>query len=348
MVNDNLPRLLLKGFSSRIEGEEHYTWVYRKNANPFETNIINVGVSKGFYSKEQDISVDDTITYMEGEFATDLDKIRQFDSSTLLKNTKIAEFASHMEIRTRHLRDSFLESSDAFVSEFIDFLRDTTSVKQFLLSEFQNKPSLIKNALESQLKGKSLPSNVKKRLYKIVSANVPNFLKQFEPYINLFADYLAEELPKRIPNALKDGHLRALKENSVHEVRKEKYQRLQWKVYVFEQDDLILGDCGVIFEVDSSRRFKTFWEEVDKLKGVFLPISSKHLIIGSQIVENLSLELKTINRAIAECSREFFISKNSGYEFQNLQSMIGTNSHLMTNEEISNVFKEIISGYNQK
>jgi hypothetical protein len=139
-----------------------------------------------------------------------------------------------------------------------------------------------------------------------------------------------------------------LKENSVHEVRKEKYQRLQWKVYVFERDDLILGDCGVIFEVDSSRRFKTFWEEVDKLKGVFLPISSKYLIIGSQIVENLSLELKTINRAIAECSREFFISKNSGYEFQNLQSMIGTNSHLMTNEEISNVFKEVISGYNQK
>jgi hypothetical protein len=192
-----LPRLLLKGFSSRIEGEEHYTWVYRKNAaNPFETNIINVGVSKDFYSKEQDTSVDDTITYMEGEFAAELDKIRQFDSSTLLENTKIAEFASHMEIRTRHLRDSFLESSDAFVSEFIGFLRDTKSVKQFLLSEFQNKPSLIKNALESQLKGKSLPSNVKKRLYKIVSANVPNFLKQFEPYINLFADYLAEELPK--------------------------------------------------------------------------------------------------------------------------------------------------------
>lgn len=66
----DLPRLLLKGFSSKSEGEKHLTWVYRKSSNPFETNIIDVGVSKKFYSEENDTSADDTITYLETEFAT--------------------------------------------------------------------------------------------------------------------------------------------------------------------------------------------------------------------------------------------------------------------------------------
>ena len=336
-----LPKFLLKGFSNRTEGNKYYTWVYRKNAKPFETNIINVGVFKGFYSQGDDSSTDDVITDMEGVFAADLEEIRQFNSSTDLKDTKIAEFTSHLEIRTQHVRNSFHESFDAFASEFIHFLRNTESGKQLLLNNFKNDPSIIKNALEKQLKGQYLPPYMKDIVFEIALQSMPYFLDQ---YLNPLVDYFARELPKIIPSALKDGHLRALKENSTYEVRKEKYQKLCWKVYVFEQDDLILGDCGVIFEVDSSRRFKTFWENNDKLKAVFSPISGKHLIVGTQVTEHLSLDLNKINRVIAECSREFFISGNKTNKLQNLQTIIGTNSYLLTDEEIKSVFKDWIVG----
>jgi hypothetical protein len=43
-----LPRFLLRGFDSRTDGREMYTWVFRREREPFEPNIINVGVSKEF------------------------------------------------------------------------------------------------------------------------------------------------------------------------------------------------------------------------------------------------------------------------------------------------------------
>jgi hypothetical protein len=47
-----LPRFLLKGFASRIEGEKIYTWVYPRNSPPVEANIRKVGVEKHFYGKQ--------------------------------------------------------------------------------------------------------------------------------------------------------------------------------------------------------------------------------------------------------------------------------------------------------
>ena len=240
-----------------------------------------------------------------------------------------------METRTRHLRDSFLESSEAFISEITNFLQDTKRVKQLIINAYRNDPSLIKNALQKQSKGINLTAPIREVLYEIVSVNMPTILNQFEPSLKIIADLFTKELPKIVASAIKKGHVKALREPNANEVRNEKYHKLRWMLYVFAGDDLILGDCGVIFEVDSPRVYKTFWENSDKLKRVFLPISGKHLVIGSQIIENPSLELKVINRAISECSREFFISKNKTDDLKNLQSSIGDNDYLLTNQEVN-------------
>jgi len=38
-----LPRFLLKGFASKVVGQEVFTWVYREEGKFFESNIINGG-----------------------------------------------------------------------------------------------------------------------------------------------------------------------------------------------------------------------------------------------------------------------------------------------------------------
>jgi len=60
-----LPRFLLKGFASRVQGEGVFSVVYRKDGKPFETNIEKISVEKHFYGKEGEISADEEITDLE-------------------------------------------------------------------------------------------------------------------------------------------------------------------------------------------------------------------------------------------------------------------------------------------
>src|SRR5205814_10074769 len=62
-----IPQFLLKGFASRTTSKAAFTWVYRKRAPPFETNIINVTVEGKFYDKDAETSADDLITDLESE-----------------------------------------------------------------------------------------------------------------------------------------------------------------------------------------------------------------------------------------------------------------------------------------
>jgi hypothetical protein len=41
-----IPQFIQSGFASHVSGDEIYTWVYRKEAKPFNTNIIKMLVLK--------------------------------------------------------------------------------------------------------------------------------------------------------------------------------------------------------------------------------------------------------------------------------------------------------------
>jgi hypothetical protein len=61
-----IPRFLMKGFASRVDGENIFTWVYRKKSNPFEANTKNINIENYFYGKENENAyADDKITLLE-------------------------------------------------------------------------------------------------------------------------------------------------------------------------------------------------------------------------------------------------------------------------------------------
>jgi len=79
-----LARFLLKGFASKVSGDQTFTWVYRKEGKVFESNIINVAVERYFYGKEGELSVDDEITEIEKTFAPLLSSLRIEEDGTRL------------------------------------------------------------------------------------------------------------------------------------------------------------------------------------------------------------------------------------------------------------------------
>ena len=72
-----IPRFLQEGFASRLSGEEAFTWVYRKNAAPFESNTTNVGSENYFYGQPGTGSTDELLTGVEGKFAELLHDLRE-------------------------------------------------------------------------------------------------------------------------------------------------------------------------------------------------------------------------------------------------------------------------------
>jgi hypothetical protein len=106
-----LPQFLVKGFSSRSAHSNHFVWVYRKGQAPFESNIINVGVEKNFYS-EDDSTIDEKITDAERGYAELLNELRRIKKSELINKEMLPYFIAHLEIRTRNVRESLIEISD--------------------------------------------------------------------------------------------------------------------------------------------------------------------------------------------------------------------------------------------
>jgi uncharacterized protein DUF4238 len=71
-----VPRFLQSGFGSHRNGDEVFTWVYRKGAATFNTNVANVGVEGLFYTEGDDPYVDDLITEAESDFSKLVEDLR--------------------------------------------------------------------------------------------------------------------------------------------------------------------------------------------------------------------------------------------------------------------------------
>lgn len=65
-----------KGFKSPEQNRENYTWVYRKDSEPFNTNLINIGVQKFFYTEQDDTETDDRVTEAENSFSDLVQNLR--------------------------------------------------------------------------------------------------------------------------------------------------------------------------------------------------------------------------------------------------------------------------------
>jgi hypothetical protein len=132
-----LPRFLLKGFASRLDAQEVFTWVFRKGGNVFEANIKNVAVEKHFYSQPANTSVDDHITQRERGFARLLDNLRSENDGFKIIDPTVPEFVSHLTSRTKHLRDSFIETTGVMTQILSDYLADVRNVRRWLFELLQ-------------------------------------------------------------------------------------------------------------------------------------------------------------------------------------------------------------------
>lgn len=327
-----LPRFLLKGFASQNnkKDERIFTWVYQKGKRKaYKNNIRNVSVEKHFYGKEKELEADTEITNIEPKYATLINELRHKTYSgniVEVKTNLIPDFIAHLLVRTKHLRESINESVNLFISEIEHTLYDNNNFSKF--------KKLILNKLKSEK-----PNT----LLQLLLSEGSNFLDNRESELKkLFLTYI-HSIKEQASEVIKETHIKTLAESPNPKARVNIYKELRWFL-CSSNHSLILGDTGCLFEVDGSRRFKSFDDRTDNIKHIFLPIASNKMLIGCYS-ELSKINFKTINEAIVKSSREFFICSENAEYYNSLLPLIGKESELMTQSELKQIINEKFNNF---
>ena len=332
-----LPRFLLRGFASRVVGEKTFTWVYRISGEQFETTIENVGLEKHFYGKEGEVSADDVITNLEGNYADLVRSLRNTSDGIEVQDTRIPELISHLTIRTKHLREFFLSSTEYLLGEVTTHLAEPRNLKRLLLS----KPELIQEELGKRLTDYQIPEEQRTFLVELVKAYAPTLVDQ---HMSEFQETLMEmvgNIGDMLPRAVREGHIKSLAKNPAPENRSQTYDKLRW--FVRESSiPLILGDFACLFEIARKRRFKSLDDMGDPIVNVYLPISGQKVLVGTSYSSASHVDFSLINDATANCSYEYFVAPECSAANDKRASKLGAWAGLLTQAELDALFHEII------
>jgi hypothetical protein len=335
-----VPQFLQNGFISHFNGDEAFTWVYRKNSKPFNTNIINVGVEGYFYSQDGDNQLDDEITSLETRFDTLTNSLRAGSEEAISDTEAIAEMISHFEVRTRHLRQSALITISYMLEKILEIVENPHTFSAFLN---RRMPSYIKNKIVENYGSHNFSS-------LMVETLIIGLQPMWEEKISLLINELPllymtnkarVEIPKMLKNTSKSGHIDGLKISIAPRVKVDIYKKMKFSLIEKCKDFFPFGDSIIIFELLGERAFKAICNEDDLIRAVYLPLASDLILVGQFIDEDPNLS--HIPMAIAQCSLEYFISASNNNTNQNLQTHIGEYAYLASKEEIDTMLMNIIN-----
>lgn len=334
-----IPRFLQSGFSSHSSGDEIFTWVYRKNVEPFNTNIINTGVEGYFYSQDVDSQVDDNITAAEKSFCELVDALRNGSKEATNDSDALAELIAHLEVRTRHLRQSFSNAASAVMAEMARFMEDQQAFGSYMQRRIKSDPSFMRDVIASELKKRDLAESLLPHLLEASKPLLEQMLSSILADISLMATHFRAEIPQISKNAAKSGHIRALKETLSPEAKASRYRTLKYCLFQTTEVALPLGDSPIVIQLNEGRPYKAFCEKDDSIHAVYLPLSPNMVLVGS--VDDAAPCLLQIPMAIAQCSLEYFISNSRSRANDVLRAHIGEHAHLLTEDQIFNLITEV-------
>lgn len=334
-----LPRFLLKGFASRTEDNQSYTWVFRREKPPFETNLINVGVSTDFYNVEGNRELDDVITKMEGRFANSLEELRSQRAETRLVDTDLPELVTHLILRTKYLRDALQQSTKYLFNALLTALESPEMVEKMMLNYIKTHPNEFLKKVREPFKGYHFS---RRQRLRMISNATPAVIREAFPQFMALVELLKKYIRDNFSKLAKDSHVKALRNNPVPGARVDFVRALKWYLVINETGSFILGDVAVVFKTQQGA-LKPLPDLSDTVLETWLPISTTHLLIGTADTREIDRDVERLNTGTALLSHEFFISsRNSGREAK-LAGLLGAKAGLLPEDEMEKIILDLMS-----
>jgi hypothetical protein len=297
-----------------------------------------VGVEKHFYGKVGEISADEEITQLEGDYARLIDDLRNKPDGACADSKQVSDLVAHLTIRTKQLREFFRESAEYLIDQITLYLSNQSNLKKLLLS----KPELMQEELQKTLNDIPVAQIYKDFLIELVQLNAEEIIDEHMPDLESTLHELIGQMKSLLPKAVRDGHIRTLAKHPAPEPRSEAYQSLNWTVREVA-DALVLGDIGCLFEIAGERRFKPFDDKGDKIANVYFPIASRKLLLGTSHSAAFDLDVSNVNKATSKCSYEYFVCSELSTANNALSAVLGDWAGILDKKEMEQLLNEILA-----
>lgn len=322
-----LPKFLQSGFASTICKDRVKVWCYRKGQIGNEISTESVGFENYFYGSAQESNLDNQITAIEGEkYVPLINELRLQNKVTAVFDPRIPELVAHLSLRTRALRESIKDSA----------LKMLEVVETNLLSEevFQEVfTHQLRVHLQAEIDKRGI---VQENVFDMLVAHLRNQLT--EAARSIWMEKIKEPASAARSvgsNAVKVGHNQALENSLAQEAAS--YAKLNWHLMLISED-LLLGDTACITEL-SDRKFIPVAFPGSDVQRIYLPIDARRVLVGSPSRSVTELKVSKINKAIARCSFEFFLSSRELPSDSHLIEHLGEWSGLLSAKDFEREMK---------
>lgn len=333
-----VPKWLQRGFSHSKNPKRAKVAVYRKDSEPFFTNIANVGVQKSYFTSAY-FDGDESVTQLDGEFASIMDRLQgQEGTLTDEDKTNACRLFAHLEVRCHMTERTIREMWTNISPLLLDHLRSEKNLKDWyhkpVLDQHDTVNAISRICARRLRQAKARhgvpPVNLRETV-QFVADCVDSFrasMLAVEAETGAVPESIAEEYATRIERdgviegSLSYNRSRNMAQHPDAKVRVAGYSKFHWKVVKF-REDIVLPDSMVFHEVTDSPLIQNYLYVPPRQRASYLPITSRRALVGRSKSHRRRLpNAAQMRHMAAQASFEYFIAAVESEAYERLKSKI--------------------------
>jgi len=318
-------------------------WYYQRNGECREDSVSDIGADEYFYGHPSVSPVDESFKKIEGDLGAMVAKLRGLTTSTCVSEPLIPKLFAHLSVRTKNLRVTFGAAAEELMRRMREDC-DSSEGREYLrrLLDQQMEPELQR--LLTQEPYRSLLSLAPPQMREQVVSQARKAVREMN-VSHEFGELLDYFLNRTdFAEMIRDAHIKSLsKLNDGVPQRIDALASLQWHVLVEPIGSFVLGDIAVIAQPSASSPLQSPLKEKDTPHMILLPISDRHLIVGTVLHSLPAIDANTINLASVELSAEFFIANQSTAKEHGYLTHLGSRASFLTDDEFREVIQDVFA-----
>lgn len=299
----HLPQFLLRGFSSRSNGKQAFTFLTLRGKEPFETNVKNVGKRRDFYGSPDSSNTEVELARIETDLAKTVTELRRGGE---VPADRIRTLIVNLQIRSANFRNIMTDATETMLSR-IEKLFDhdgfVAKIQRDVLAEIERK--FTQGEYAPLMRGSDV------QLEQLLAVAEHGLRTDFMNFLGQLKQGFSEARRDYHPeSAIAAAHVNALSKGLAPEARLAAIEHLTWSTLSLESDEFILGDVGPTIRRKESPVLVHSLETDAEVVELLLPISSRVLLRGMCGVPS-EVSIEEVNLSQAQLSSELLVSANT-------------------------------------
>ncbi|NSY49635.1 hypothetical protein [Agrobacterium tumefaciens] len=349
IIQHEIPQLFQRGFLIPETGDAERVFVFRRGGKSYPSHINRSGAERYFYSQPSptgERTLDDEITDYENRLAKLVSELRSLSGGVNADPAVSAEVIAHLTTRNAHLRGALVHGFDTLTQGAMEVFGNEANWRALfgiqtpqISDTFRNRIGEIFSKHPAvQMSG--IPLDLLERFsFAALREGLSPFFEQQLPFLQQVIQNLSVEAPANV----RDIHNKVLEGAPAPIARINALSTLVWLTHE-TAFNVILPDCVAISRDRDGQYHPLMMAAFDDIQDVYLPLTSRKILVGSHKKDSRDIDLSMFNAAAAECSHTYFISGFNLPEIASLSASIGMRSVRVVDAAIS----EALSSYSHE